>query len=298
MKILVGVGHPEPGKAELELIAALGFRQPGLDLVNVVEAVDAMGLPADGYAFGNFAFQYIENLEESGKGALKKAAAYARQLGLAEVQCHQLHGYIANDLMKVADTWDTDLVAVASQKAGLASLLVGRTARKLAIGARQSVLIARPEFQRPWQGRAILAVDHSPYTERCVDLFLTMAPKGLTTIQVLTVLPSNQLETVRQLSTELPAGAAIDIEKALDERNNEICKKLAPLGARLESSVITGDVAESIRNAMTAGQGADLLILGAQGRGFFHRLFLGSTSLNQVDHGDYPLLLLRPAEAP
>jgi nucleotide-binding universal stress UspA family protein len=40
-------------------------------------------------------------------------------------------------------------------------------------------------------------------------------------------------------------------------------------------------------------QNGDLLILGAQGHGFLHRIMLGSVALHQIAVEEYPVLIVR-----
>jgi len=76
------------------------------------------------------------------------------------------------------------------------------------------------------------------------------------------------------------------------ERNEQVCERLRALGAQCESRVEEAHPNEAIQNAMKETE-ADLLILGAQGHGFWDRLAIGSISFHQAIAEPHSVLLLR-----
>lgn len=82
------------------------------------------------------------------------------------------------------------------------------------------------------------------------------------------------------------------IAEKLMELSNQTAKKLEPIAPSLDIKVVDGHPNDVIRAEMTA-TGSELLLMGAQGHGFFHRLKFGSKSLHQVVSESYSVLILR-----
>ena len=299
MKLILGVDAAAHGRRELQLTASLDFRDLSLTLVNVVEMTDVRGAPYPSYPGAVYLANFTKGLDDLGHQALEEAAVYAYGLNFKQFKRHLTHGHVANELIKYADSSGADVICVgAPTTSEVASLLTGGVARKLVIGAHQSLLLARPGHKKPWTGRAVFAVDHSPYTDRCVDELLTLAPQGLRTLRLLTVVPRKQMQMMHDIEAPEPETVQRDIEDGLSRRQAELAHKLAGLGCKIECTVVFNEIQTAIRDEMKADGGADLLILGAQGHGFLQRLKVGSTTLGVTVHGDFPTLILRPNSEP
>lgn len=295
MRVIVGVTEPDHGRCELELVAALAFPQPAIELVNVVESMDIIGVPDTTGVPSSFAYTYTSMMKDQGKTALTDAENHARRLGFQQVTSQQRLGSTANELLNHADSVGADLMTVAAQRSStLESVLLGSTARKLVTSARQSVLVARPGAVRTWSGRAILALDASDQAAAVVAVLRRLAPTGIKELRLLTAITPKDLSAIRQFAAGAPAGDVVDVEATLARRNETFAGALSGLSCRVTSDVVVDDVRPALRRAMSANGGADLLILGAQGHGFVHRLTVGSTSLHEAVHGVYPVLVLRP----
>lgn len=204
-------------------------------------------------------------------------------------------------LMNEADQIQADLIAVNGTSAGpLVAFLTGSVARGLVIGAHQSVLVARQRhsFQegeiRPL--RAVLATDHSPYAERCLEKLMVFWPQGIQHITVLTSYPEDRIRAMEPLLPELGVGPVEAVRETLEAKNTALIQKLSacshPMLTTFSSEVSPLPVAEAISQAMEQN-GADMLVLGAHGHSFLERLTLGSVSFRQAVFAPYSVLVLR-----
>ena len=67
------------------------------------------------------------------------------------------------------------------------------------------------------------------------------------------------------------------------------------LGIPAQFLIWVGDPGACVIDAAEA-EGADLIIVGSHARGPLGRLFLGSVSAHVVDHGDRPVVVIRPGQ--
>ena len=233
--------------------------------------------------------------ERDGRAELDIAATTIREAG-HPVRTFLDRGDAAKTLVEHADKEQCDvIVARTTPKGYFGSLFFGSVAKGLLIGAHQSLLILKSDETSSKRLRVVFATDHSPYCDQCVDLLATMAPQG---IAHLTILTANEVSAgvAGLLVNDLPDLKDIApnwIREKIEERNQAICKKLAPLNAVCESRIVDGHPNEAIKKVMEEEK-ADLLIIGAQGHGFFERLTMGSNSFHQVVSEPYSVLVLRP----
>lgn len=216
----------------------------------------------------------------------------------ASYKSHLLWGAPTEQLLTLAEDEGADLIAVGStRKTALGSLFLGSVSRGILGGSAISVLVAKRSPRHPEGLVAVFAVDHSDYSIKCVDELIRLAPSGIRHIVVLT---ANEIDrtNVGVLVNGLPhlAEEAEEwITTRLRQENGRICERLSAICPVCEVSVKQMTVNEAIRSTMEEYD-ADLLILGAQGHGFFERLMLGSVSFHQVTAEEHTVLVLRPGE--
>lgn len=294
MRLLFGIDSSGAYPPAIHLAANLAFPNPEADLIHVVESV----LP-DG-TFPNLGaehplMQIHAQKEEEGRAALDAAEEQLRSAGIPARKFLE-RGDVARDMIEHADKEKCDLiVARTSHKGYYGSLFFGSVAKGLLIGARQSLLIAKGEDMSSKKLRVVFATDHSPYCDRCVDALAAMAPQG---IEHLTVMTANQMNATLATSwlsgwSDYGAASPTWVRETLQERNQDVVERLAPLNAHCDSVIVDGHPNDAIRQVME-GRGADLLIVGAQGHGFLDRLVVGSKSFHQVISEPYSVLVLRP----
>lgn len=294
MRMLIGVDTFGAYEPAIHMAISLDFSGAEVDLMHVIESI----LP-DG-SFPELSeehplMQMYRMHERDGRQALDAAAAKFQEAGL-QARTFLDRGDVAKTLIGHAEKEQCELiVARTTLKGYYGSIFFGSVAKGLVIGARQSLLIVKGEHASTKRLKVVFATDHSPYCDQCVDLLAAMAPQG---IAHLTVLTANQVSAgvAGLLVHDLPNLKDVApswIREKIEERNQAICKKLAPLNTVCESQVIDGHPNEVIKKVME-DTGADLLIMGAQGHGFFERLTMGSKSFHQVVSEPYSVLVLRP----
>ena len=218
----------------------------------------------------------------------------------------------ADGLLDYADRLAADLIAVDGPHTGpFVSFLTGSVARALLIGARRSLLIAKPiepPAGRPTDTkdigapadlgnkplRVVIATDHSPYAAQCLAKLVRFAPAGIGHVTLLSAYPQENLRAMGSLLGGYTLDPALAVRNALEERNARTMSQLSRAfpGTTFESHVSGEPVNDAIANAMVQTR-ADLLIVGARGHGFVERLELGSVSFHQVMSGPYSVLVLR-----
>jgi nucleotide-binding universal stress UspA family protein len=114
-------------------------------------------------------------------------------------------------------------------------------------------------------------------------------------VRIVSAVTESELVRAREFRASLPQGDTHDLIACIERRNADVAARLAPLGCDITSVVRVDDAVHAMDVEMEGARG-DLLILGAQGHGFLHRLRVGSTALRCVTRGRHPILLLRPQE--
>jgi nucleotide-binding universal stress UspA family protein len=293
MRIVLGIDSAGRWRSAADLLIRLHFREGVVDTLHVDEPpVYFLGTPVEGLAK-----LAAEGTNPEGQRRAEEASALLREQGLITGACTVASGSAAAGLLRYADQVKAQLIAVGnSGKSPMRAFFTGSVGRGLVIGAHQSILIARTASLGSREPvRAVLATDHSAYSNRCIDRLLRLAPQGISHLTVLTVYPKDRMEALRPFLPDFVLDPASWIEEGLEKRNQEVMDRLASLGCVLESRVASGDVHQSIHEVMAE---ADLLILGAQGHGFTDRLTLGSVSFHEALAQSHSILLLRTEDDP
>jgi nucleotide-binding universal stress UspA family protein len=237
---------------------------------------------------------YVSILEEAGHTTADRAAAEAREHGLNATPVLAI-GSAAESLMREADARNAALIAVANTRKGaFGTLFSGSVSRGLATGSGKSLLVAKEGVRDEGPVRAVLATDHSAYANDAIDRFVQMRPSGIERIDVVTAFELNDYEAslvhlnFPQLGEKVQEWA----DDKLKEMGNDVVERLRAAGYTADCRVVYGHPNDAIRETMRE-TGAELLIVGAQGRGFIDRLFIGSVSLHQVVAEPYSVLVVR-----
>lgn len=282
-KILVGVDtHGETTPPILTLLERLNFPDPHLTLLTVVPPAQTEG----------WHLSPLLGAADAERRELKAITHAERRLSelVPNAKHRVLVGKPTAIILDEATKTDAPLVGVnASNRGTLETFFAGSVARAVASAAPQSVLLARPS-QKTGPIHAVLATDHSDYAAQCLESLIQLAPQGIAKLSVLTAFPESYADEI----AEAALGSAV---QEVGQHCQGIVSKLqAHLGSSetvFESHVLPGNARSVLSNFMTSS-GADLLILGAKGRGFVERLALGSVSFDQAV-GNYPwsVLILR-----
>jgi nucleotide-binding universal stress UspA family protein len=236
---------------------------------------------------------YVEMIDNEAKILLSAVTDELTSRQLTKVKAHHLKGFITNKLLQHAEDNKSDLVAIASSnKSPIEGLIVGSVARKAAIASKLSVLFIKKPLGHTKPLTAVFATDHSPYSKRCLEEFIRWAPKGFARLVVTTVYPEPFARAMGSFDGNFKTDAGAWLHSELEDSNKEVCDRLKILGAACRSRVESGSVGDTLALVMKEEQ-ADLLIVGAQGRGFMERMTLGSVSFDQVMKRPYSVLVLR-----
>ncbi len=219
--------------------------------------------------------------------ARRRACVQAYGSDLPEASVHVARGLAAPMIARLAEELAADLIVVgAHPRPEVVRFLVGSTAERVIRLAGCPVLAATGRRRCSFR-HVLAAVDLSSHA--CVTLHVAaaIARQEDAFIRVLHVHePHPGLTQDRALYSEEVVGLASDSFQRLVEGFDgdielEVCERRGNAGPE-----ILGEADEC---------GADLIVLGSHGFGFFNRLLLGSTSLHVLRHGRVATLVVPPA---
>ncbi len=293
MKALIGIDTLGTYEPAIRLFARLGFPNVDLTLLNAADLVlpyTSFAMPATVDATNDF----VEGLRNSGEEAVGEAAELAKSYGI-EAKTEVVSGPSVLTVLDRADELGVNLVGVASgRKGALATLFTGSMSRSIVSSSRHPVLVAKEGVKEQGPIEAVLATDHSPYADAAVDQLLTMAPKGISHIHVVTAYEVSDKEA-KILEVNLPSLKGNPeqwIQQKLDEKCKALVGKLSQHGYEADYTLEKGHANKVISGAMARTK-AELLVMGAQGHGFIDRLFVGSVSFHQLVSEPHSVLILR-----
>lgn len=289
MKTLVGVDPEGTYRSSVNLCKRLQFPNQEWTLANTIPPIPwyVPGLNPRILPVADI----LEYQDEASKELLKKAH---EEMGDEKVSEKTVEGDAAAALMRIANGSDVDLIVLGSGQPDHGVLwAIGSVSRALCIGAKQSLLIAKGEVRADGPIHAVFATDHSEYAKAAVDQLIKWAPKGFKQIDVVSAYEINPA-TMTMLRSHTDVD--LDFEKWVHDQTlkeaKEVAEKLHKISPLTTVTAQMGDPNFVIRETMAMSK-ADLLIVGAQGHGFFERLLVGSVSHHQVVAEPYPVLLIR-----
>ncbi|MFI5386330.1 MAG: universal stress protein [Fimbriimonadales bacterium] len=293
MKVLLGVDNGGTYRPALNLIGRMRFEGIELTLAHSVDVL--YPVPMYGVAEAAMGVDFVENMNKIGEESLQEAAdaACGHQMKADTVI---LTGAPGPALIEFADREKTEVIAVHSdRKTALGSLFLGSVARGLTIGAHQSILISKGDVAPAGPLKAVFATDHSAYAYHALEKLIELKPKGIKSIHIVSAAWMNEYEAyVAQYDLSKLTGSTEEwVESQLRQKNLQAVDMLRQAGYEATSVVKPGTPDIAIKEAMEMTK-ADLLIVGAQGHGFMHRLIIGSTSLHQAVAEPWPVFILRP----
>jgi len=230
---------------------------------------------------------------------LRAQAEMLERAGL-EVTTEVLPGQACEEILHAAARCSAGCIVMATRSGSLIhDWLTGSTVLRVLGKAARPVLVLQAREDDPnwsccrqtgaWLGDHILhPTDFSDASERAFSIVRGLAAQGAARVSLLHVQPpahknrpgwreeSDQLDAARlsRLASELKASGRAQVEGILRE----------------------GAAAEEILRA--AGElGATMIVMGTQGHGVAHEVFLGSVSHHVLRHAPVPVLLAPPAAA-
>ncbi|MER7251386.1 universal stress protein [Kribbella sp. NPDC000426] len=167
------------------------------------------------------------------------------------------------------------VVVIGSRGLGLmAGALIGSTGLDLAANARCPVVVVRPDLSATPGGRVVIGYDGSPMSDAALDFGLDHARRHDLAVRVVAAQPEG---------SELHRITEDELREAVHARG----------GTDAELIQITGHPAEHI---LRLSEDANLIVIGARGRGGFAGMLIGSVSQTVLHHAGCPVAVI-PAEA-
>ncbi len=225
---------------------------------------------------------------------------FVAESGVTRPACQAvLFGPPARTIVSYARDRRADLIVMGTHgHTGLERLLVGSTAERVVHDAECPVLTIPKGADEPGSSdrvrftHVLVAVDHSPASLRALRLALSLAQENqaaVTLLHVVEMLSDEEARTVGHYRIAEYVQArrqdALDQLKALDLEGAESW-------CSVNQIVELGDAGRTILR-VAGERGADLIVMGAQGRGALGRLLLGSATQTVVRRAACPLLTMR-----
>jgi nucleotide-binding universal stress UspA family protein len=290
MKILVAIDSSASSEAVLKEIA--GRRWPEGTIARVLSVVGSV-----------VAYSGVSHIEPS----LNAETEAAKALVIAAVNQLAEHGLEANWVINVGNSrsaivdyaheWGPDFVFIGSHgHSGISRFFLGSVAKTVLRHVPCSVGIFRP-FKRERStkvGRKILlATDGSKYSEAAVRSVAERPWAQHTKIRLVSVIDPAELPIDPLYGMGELAGRARDIKKEqAQEALNAAAKILDSAGLNPVGVVLTGDAKVRIIDEAKEW-GADLVVVGAQGRGGIDRILQGSVSEAVAIHAHCSVEVIR-----
>ncbi len=296
MKCVVGIDLEGRYLSALALLGKLKLDVSETTLVHATEPLQ-LSMPYSAYGMFTETDEIHESLQKAGKAALAEASAKGEEFGL-NPRTEIMEGFPTPLLNDVANQRGAELISIASSaRSAIGAIFGGSVARGLAIESTHSVLVTREALPKEGPLEVVMATDQSPYCAECLKLLVSMAPKGIAHLTLLTVYEREKHDSLLSLMKGGSKTETLDeTQKNLELKGAELAQWMNANGIPTTSKVVAGHVEESIHAQMKESD-AELLIVGSRGHGLLDRIVVGSTCLHEIVHEKYPVLLLRPHTA-
>lgn len=223
--------------------------------------------------------------------------AQAEMLGRAGIRTRTevLPGQACEEILRAAARSQADAIVMATRSGSLAhDLLTGNTVLAVLGHAGRPVLVLQAREEDPrwsccrqtgaWIGDHVLhPTDFSDAAELAFDAVRQLAGAGASRVTLVHVQdPGRRTHGAWRESSDR-------IDQARLERMADELRRAAP--ATVATELREGNPGEEIV-AAAGGLGATLIVMGTQGHGLVHEVFLGSVSHHVMRHAPVPVLLV------
>ncbi len=288
MKAVIAVGFMDQCLAGARIYAKLKFPSASAVLVHTVEPV----LPDGGFLSDSSTSPIVEIQNQRRADGERRMSEVGQELSALGVPSDSVtaYGNPAHEITDLADKEAADLIIAGSQRKGkIETFVMGSVARALVVEAKRSILVGKMALSHQPKINAVLATDHSDYSNKCIDLLIRLAPQGLGKVTVVSADTTDD-EVAKAMKADNSEG--LGASDLLERKNQAVCAKVRPISEKVDSVVLRGHANEVVNAAMEQTR-ADLLILGAHGHGFIERLLIGSTAMHMVGNEPWNVLVLR-----
>ncbi len=291
VKILVGVDGGVDDSMPARLVRRLKFPDPQIDLMHAV--VPITWWAGDTVVSADLAQQTLDAQREEGEEILERARGLYHGVG-TKIEIHLDFGSPSDRLLSLLEKQPADLVVAGGHPRGTFSAWAsGSVGRNLVVNSHGSLMVVKGGVRTEGPVDLVVGTDHSEYSERCFDELISWNPGGIGNILVVCA-------TEFSSDSEISAPVAERHERLREDmrgRGQRLASRFATIAqGSVDVDVVDGTPGEVLADAMQR-TGAELLVLGAQGHGWFDRMAYGSVSFRQVVSQPYPVLVLRAAES-
>jgi nucleotide-binding universal stress UspA family protein len=300
MRILLATDGSESANNAVETVRSLAL--PSGSVVRLVAV-----LPGTPELFGATWDAYVpadaEALEAQMTSELRTALdgvkARVQRAGVS-VEEEVLRGRPATQIVEAANAFRADLIVVGSRGLGAwKRLLLGSVSAEIVDHSACPVLVAR----RTTVGSAILGDDGSDGARAAARLLARcpwLAGERVTVVAVAEILNAAALGFSPAVSGAFVTGM-VDWTAESEERLAEVTRVTAQIlengGIQTETRVLSGDPAHELVTIARA-EGADLVVVGTEGRGGLARAVLGSVARNVLINVRCSVLVVRQPPEP
>lgn len=210
---------------------------------------------------------------------------------------------VAADILDHAEAWSASLVVVGNHgRTGASRLLLGSVAEHVARLASCPVLIVPHGSDHPVApgsaqfDRILCAVDFSDSSQQALVYGLSLAAETNARVTVLNTIAMPPELRDAPMSYELGEALRTRVVTSQAQRLTALIPDDVRQYCTVETSVVEGRASPEILRVATATQ-ADLIVMGAQGRGALALALFGSNAHDVLRRASCPVLLVRAAAA-
>ncbi len=287
-RILVAIDFSEHARRALER-AALLARQHSASLELVYAAPLPLATPVWGGDLGIGAGVDAAEVVEAGLGHLQKLAVSIRErFGVEAVLRCEPRAPVPL-LQARCEDWKPDLLVIgATGEGAIARRLFGSTAQSIVRGATVPVLVVRGTAKQDYE-HLLAATDFSEDAQRAIHMARMLAPAARLTLFSALDLPSVDAAPLLGLD---PATREANLARAGEQVEISLRFLASELGVPdTRFCVRTGRASHELP-AVVESTGADLLCVGAHGKGRLESALLGSTSLHAAAEAGCDVLVV------
>jgi nucleotide-binding universal stress UspA family protein len=295
MKVVLGADGSEHAEFAAEFLTRYPMAEESVvDCCGVYSAshvVTATSHPFLGPMLVDQLTHAVDDARDGAEAAARRLCSFIRDRG-RKSEAHLLQGDPGEELANYAEEMGAAFVAVGSRGLGrFDALLLGSVGREIANNRSIDLLVAR---RREASGglKALFATDHSDFAERVAAKLPSMVEGKFAELEVLSVVDPDSKDVAFARSSTPWDDLQTGLAGWAGEQNEATVAKLSGLADRCVSNVLSGHAREAIIDRAEE-MGADLIIIGAQGRTALSRLLIGSVSSYVLTRAKCSVMIVR-----
>lgn len=232
--------------------------------------------------------EVIDVLEREGKQIVQETADRAADRGITTVT-DVLQGHVAERIVSYAETYDIDVVAMATRgRTGLRRLFLGSDTEAVVRRATVPVLAINPDqdtIRYPYE-HVLVPTDGSACADAALDRALGIAERTGATVHLLSAVDvrglgidfagQSQVDVLREQAEGTVATAAERLEERTDLSVRTAVEVGPPVHRSIQTYIDDGDI--------------DLVVMGTHGRTGVERYLLGSTTEKTLRTATVPVM--------